>query len=135
MREAGVFKSDAPRDRLSNQPIFWAGDENEPGPLVTRRPKRVQPVSTRPSAEELAEWRAWAQRRNLSLSDLIRRTMAEVLEVEAAAGRADRAVVARVAKLSRLTPVEIEELRRRGGDVGDWPELDPEPDEGGEEQR
>jgi hypothetical protein len=61
-----------------------------------------------------------------SLSDLIRRTMAEALELEAAVGRADREAAARVARLSRLSPLEIEQLRDRGGDVGDWLELDGE---------
>jgi hypothetical protein len=100
--------------------------ETETGRLVTDRPKRVQPVSTRPTAEELREWRAWASRRKLSLSDLIRRTMAEALEVEAAAGRADSQAVARVARLARLTPAEVRALRDRGGDWGDWKELDDE---------
>jgi hypothetical protein len=93
------------------------------------RPKRVQAVSVRPSGEELELWRWWAARRKLSLSDLIRRTMAEALEVEASVGRADREVVARIARLARLSPTEIEQLRERGGDVGDWNELD-EPGDG-----
>jgi hypothetical protein len=124
MREAGAFNSVRLQDRLSEQPIL--GHENELGALVTDRPKRVQPVSTRPTAEELCEWRAWASRRKLSLSDLIRRTMAEALEVEAAAGRADSRAIARVARLARLTPAEVRALRDRGGDWDTWPELDDE---------
>jgi hypothetical protein len=91
---------------------------------------RPQPVSVRPSAEELDLWRWWAAERKLSLSDLIRRTMAEGLELEAAGRRADQAAVRRVARLSRLTPVEIDRLRERGGDWVNWPEL-AERDEGG----
>jgi hypothetical protein len=93
---------------------------------MSPRPKRVLPVSTRPGLEELEAWREWAVRDGLSLSDLIRRTMAEGLQLEAAVGRADRAVARRVARLSRLSPVEIERLRERGGDWTNWPELDDE---------
>jgi hypothetical protein len=89
-----------------------------------RKPSLVRPVSVRPTAEEFIAWQAWAQRRMLSLSDLIRRTMAEALELEAAVDRADREAVARAVRLARLNPSEIRELqRRRPGDWPSWPEV------------
>src|SRR5437016_2097581 len=96
-REAAPYNSCAPSGVRYAKTIFSGGEKpGSKAPLVSNRPK---PVSVRPSTEEDAAWRAWAARRSLSLSDLIRRTMAEALELEAACGRADRDVVRRVARL------------------------------------
>jgi hypothetical protein len=100
---------------------------------MTRRHKQPRwiPVSVRPTEQELERWRRCAvyDAPKLSFSAWLRRTLNEGCDVIEANRRADAATAGRVQKLSRLTPPEIEALRERGGDVGDWPELDSD-DEG-----
>lgn len=55
---------------------------------MTRRPKRVQPLSLRPSPEELERWRRCASRYpKLSFSGWARRALNEICDLEEANAR------------------------------------------------
>jgi hypothetical protein len=88
--------------------------------------ERSENFRLRVGREELAGWKAAASRSNITVSAWVRRCCREALEMEAACARRDLEAEARVRRLGQLTPPEVDALRRRGGDWGDWKELDDE---------
>jgi hypothetical protein len=74
------------------------------------------------SAEERAAWEVAAGAAGLTVSAYVRRCVSEAIALERAVARADQEADRRAARLARLTPPEIDELRRRyPGDWGAWP--------------
>jgi hypothetical protein len=93
---------------------------------MTERAHKAEIVRLRLPAEQKAGWEEEARLDGVTLSEFVRRSVEEVVAVRRLNRARDREVDQKMASLGRLTPVEIERLRRRGGDWDSWPELDDE---------
>lgn len=87
---------------------------------------RSELVRLRVSVDEKAAWSAAAADAGLDLSSWLRRCARDAIALERAVARADAIADRRAQRLGELPPTRIEELRERGGDWTDWPELDEE---------
>jgi len=83
-------------------------------------------VRMRISPEKLAAWREAAASEGRTLTRFVELAVDGHIDLVKAVRRADDIADRRAQRLEQLSPTRIEELRRRGGDWTDWPELDEE---------
>lgn len=91
-----------------------------------REPARSGRLNMRLADDKLERWREFAEADGRSLTDFVERCVDDVIAVLVVNRRHDQSADRRARRLGELSPTRIEELRERGGDWTDWPELDEE---------
>ena len=91
-----------------------------------REPARSGRLNMRLADDKLEGWREFAEADGRSLTDFVERCVDDVIAVLVVNRRHDQSADRRARRLGELSPTRIEELRERGGDWTDWPELDEE---------
>jgi uncharacterized protein (DUF1778 family) len=90
---------------------------------VSDEPRSAR-LNLRLTSSKLEIWRKYAEAEGRTLTAFVELAVDGYIDLVKAVRRADDIADRRAKRLGQLSPTRIEELRRRGGDVSNWPELD-----------